>query len=64
MEQEIKLMPGLKLVVDEDKFEVSAALGLSSLPYGDYRMGFDLKIANVIEKTEQKVENLVVLRVK
>lgn len=64
MEREIQIMPGLKLLMDEDKFDAQAALGLSELPYGDWRIGFDMRLVNVIEKTEQKVENLIALRAK
>jgi len=64
MEQVINILPGLQIVIDTDKFEALGALQLAELPAGDYQIGLDMTLTNILEKTEQKVQALVILRSK
>jgi hypothetical protein len=61
---EIEIIPGVKIVIDPDKFEAQAALKLAEMPPGDWQLTLDLNLHNVLEDTDQKVQNLVILRSK
>lgn len=64
METSIELLPGVKVVVDESKFDLQAALALKELPPGDWQVTFDLSLHNIAESTNQDVKSIVILRAK
>ncbi len=62
MEKEIVLVDGVKLLVDDEKFNVINALSLAGGPTGDTRLTFDLTITDILEEEEAKVQSIVTLR--
>lgn len=62
---EIEILPGVKVIIDTEKYDVRNALRASLSPdMTDYTIQIDATITDVIEKTESKVTGALVLRAK
>ena len=64
MEQVIEILPGVKILINQDTFEAQAALRLAELPPGDWQLTLDLNLHSILEDTDQKVISLLILRSK
>lgn len=60
---EIELLPGLKVIIDESKFNLQSALQITPQT-SDYTVSIDLNLMDMVEKTESKVQGALVARVK
>lgn len=62
---EIEILPGVKVIIDPERYEVRNALKASlGDEMTDYTIQIDATITDMIEKTESKVTGALVLRAK
>lgn len=59
---EIQLTDGVKLLIDEEKFNVVSSFGVNIASEEDIQLSIDLNVTNITEQVESKVMSLAVLR--
>lgn len=61
----LELLPGVKIVIDTDKFNIEGNFSLGGFSEGaDLKVYLDLRIVDVISKEQSKTESIVILRTK